>query len=493
MELECQISTDQNVSTLQPPFLHSPIIPLAKRQSDLNVTMDKEKGEHKDDNEIINGGIVNEEENIEQRKDKQQDEIKEWKKEQENIEEESKEAIKNDEKEERKLQEDEEEEKDTDSTNEQDETREKEVERFEKEKTEGVPIQVDNKNLDSDEESVQSLLQNRLEDAIAKDQLSTENLQLDQHRKEEKLTEKDETLYPISTLRPDTRIQLPLDNIERLKPPVMNEELKLSEFQTLDKEEDKTEEEEEYKEEEEEDKEEEKEEEEEEEEDKDKEEEEVKEEEEEEVKEKEEKEVKEDKEGEGEEDKDKEEEEEDKEEEEEEDKEGKEEEEDKQKIKTRTDNECLEKVNKVKEIVMQEEEDEQSEDFWNVSPTHKPYQYDKTSMEHSETIDKGDSDESVSSSISSSSIPPKNYPQVLAGLTCAINTQIRKDRELAKRLYATPCLTDNMREQIQHSPVLLSLLTKYVVKCTIYIIYNIYNYSGVLDGDKIYQHGISLH
>ena len=445
MELECQISTDQNVSTLQPPFLHSPIIPLVKRQSDLKVTMDKEKDEHKDDNEIIKGEIVNEEENIEQRKDKQQDEIKEWKKEQENIEEESKEAIKNYEKEERKLQ-DEEEEKDTNITNEQDETREKEVERFEKEKTE-----VNNKNLDSDEESVQSLFQNRLEDATAKDQLSTENLLLDPHGKEEKLTEKeDETLYPISTLRPDTHIQLPLDDIERLKPPVMNEELKLSEFQKLDKEEDKTEEEEEYKEEEEEeDKEEEKEEEEEEEEDK---EEEKEEEEEDKDKEEEEGEVKE-------------------EEEEEEDKEGREEEENKQKIKTRTDNECLEKVNKVKEIVMQEEEDEQSEDFWNVSSTHKPYQYDKKSMEHSESIDKGDSDESVSSSISSissSSIPPKNYPQVLAGLTGAINTQIRKDRELAKRLYATPCLTDNMREQIQHSPVLLSLLTKYVVKCNIY-------------------------
>lgn len=73
----------------------------------------------------------------------------------------------------------------------------------------------------------------------------------------------------------------------------------------------------------------------------------------------------------------------------------------------------------------------------------------------------GDNDTDVSSSMSSI-IPrkEKNYTQIISALVVAINTSIRKEREIAQKVYTQSSQTDDMINRIQESPVLTSVLMK---------------------------------
>ena len=110
------------------------------------------------------------------------------------------------------------------------------------------------------------------------------------------------------------------------------------------------------------------------------------------------------------------------------------------------------------------ESNEESDDFWSEKPS-KPTQ--KINM--GESLEGGGDDKQgtdhkadTSSSSSSSITQPqqKDYSNVITTLIATINSNIRKERELAQQLYTQPNLTDGMKDQIQDSPVLSSLLTK---------------------------------
>ncbi len=99
---------------------------------------------------------------------------------------------------------------------------------------------------------------------------------------------------------------------------------------------------------------------------------------------------------------------------------------------------------------------EQSEDSRSDSP--KAIMTDNNQKQKME-----DNHSSTSSSSSSTDMQPakkKDYAHVVSVIINTINSNIGKERELAQQLYTQPNLTDDMRDKIQDSPVLNSLLIK---------------------------------
>ena len=105
--------------------------------------------------------------------------------------------------------------------------------------------------------------------------------------------------------------------------------------------------------------------------------------------------------------------------------------------------------------------DTESDGFWDELPEpSQTIDQIKSPEVATENNDKGNSDSSSVSLSSSVHSQKKNYSNILSVLTAAINSNIRKDRELAQQLYTRPSLSDGMKDKIQDSSVLTSLLTK---------------------------------
>ena len=105
--------------------------------------------------------------------------------------------------------------------------------------------------------------------------------------------------------------------------------------------------------------------------------------------------------------------------------------------------------------------DTESDGFWDEMP--EPSQTIDQIKSPQVAIENNEKDNSESSSVllsSSVHSQQKNYSNILSVLTTTINSNIRKDRELAQQLYTRPSLSDGMKDKIQDSPVLTSLLTK---------------------------------
>ena len=102
-----------------------------------------------------------------------------------------------------------------------------------------------------------------------------------------------------------------------------------------------------------------------------------------------------------------------------------------------------------------ESDHEQSEDFWNDSLKTKPIENNHKQLE---SVDKGNDSTSSTSDIQSPE--QRDHAHIISVIVNTINSNIRKDRELAQQLYTQSNLSDVMRDKIQDSPVLNSLLIK---------------------------------
>ena len=131
--------------------------------------------------------------------------------------------------------------------------------------------------------------------------------------------------------------------------------------------------------------------------------------------------------------------------------------------------EMKENGNVTEDLSVDEEEISQksgsSEDFWNDLPKTKSREHvEKSKTQQSLEGIKANSDqESMNSSTIDGHQAEEDYPSIVSVLLNAMNTQIRKDRDMAFKVYSQASLKDDMRDQIQDSPVLNSLLIKYVI------------------------------
>lgn len=93
----------------------------------------------------------------------------------------------------------------------------------------------------------------------------------------------------------------------------------------------------------------------------------------------------------------------------------------------------------------------------------------------SNMLPKDHDSDSVSTTSSISILKDQNYPRVISSLLTAINTNIRKERELAHKVYAETSVTDDMISKIQDSPVLTSVLIKLVILVHQYVYTGVHN------------------